>query len=88
MLKQRGDPATIMETSTAKYFASRVAARATADAVQVHGANGCSDAYPVQRYMRDAKIMEIIEGSNQMQQMIIARHGYGARTRAAQGGLR
>jgi len=88
LLKQRGDPATIMETSTAKYFASRVAARASADAVQVHGANGCSDAYPVQRYMRDAKIMEIIEGSNQMQQMIIARHGYGPRARTATGAAR
>ncbi|WDE02527.1 acyl-CoA dehydrogenase family protein [Thalassomonas actiniarum] len=75
-LKQRGEPSLIMETSIAKYFASRMAAKVSADAVQIHGANGCSDQYPVQRYLRDAKIMEIIEGSNQMQQIIIAKHGY------------
>jgi alkylation response protein AidB-like acyl-CoA dehydrogenase len=77
-LKQAGDPALIMETSIAKYFTSRVANRVATDAVQIHGANGCSDRYPVQRYLRDAKIMEIIEGSNQMQQIIIAKHGYHA----------
>ncbi len=74
-LKEQGDPALIMETSIAKYFASRMAVKVSSDAVQVHGANGCSDQYPVQRYFRDAKIMEIIEGSNQMQQIIIAKHG-------------
>jgi alkylation response protein AidB-like acyl-CoA dehydrogenase len=74
-LKEKGDPALIMETSIAKYFASRMAVKVSSDAVQVHGANGCSDQYPVQRYLRDAKIMEIIEGSNQMQQIIIAKHG-------------
>ncbi|HEY0735325.1 MAG TPA: acyl-CoA dehydrogenase family protein [Herpetosiphonaceae bacterium] len=40
--------------------------------MQIHGANGCSPDYPVQRYFRDAKIMEIIEGSNQIQQITIA----------------
>ena len=75
-LKQQGDPALIMETSIAKYFASRMAVKVSSDAVQIHGANGCSDKYPVQRYLRDAKIMEIIEGSNQIQQIIIAKHGY------------
>lgn len=77
-LKQSGDPSLIMETSIAKYFTSRVANRVATDAVQIHGANGCSDRYPVQRYLRDAKIMEIIEGSNQMQQIIISKHGYHA----------
>ncbi len=75
-LKDRGEPSLIMETSMAKYFASRVATAATNSAVQIHGANGCSSDYPVQRYYRDAKIMEIIEGSNQMQQIIIAKSGY------------
>ncbi len=75
-LKDRGDPSLIMETSMAKYFASRVASQAANAAVQIHGANGCSSDYPVQRYFRDAKIMEIIEGSNQMQQIIIAKSGY------------
>ena len=75
-LKAQGDPKLIMETSIAKYFTSRMAVKVALDAVQIHGANGCSDAYPVQRYLRDAKVMEIIEGSNQMQQIIISKHGY------------
>ncbi|MEE9367709.1 MAG: acyl-CoA dehydrogenase family protein [Pontiella sp.] len=75
-LKDRGDPSLIMETSIAKYFTSRVAVQTALDAVQIHGANGCSDRYPVARYLRDAKIMEIIEGSNQMQQIIISKYGY------------
>jgi len=75
-LKDRGDPSLIMETSIAKYFTSRVAVKAALDAVQIHGANGCSDRYPVARYLRDAKILEIIEGSNQMQQIIISKYGY------------
>lgn len=75
-LKDTGDPHTIMETWIAKYFASTIAARAANDAVQIHGANGCSDGYPVQRYLRDSKIMEIIEGSTQIQEITIARYGY------------
>ncbi|MGN7610523.1 acyl-CoA dehydrogenase family protein [Magnetococcales bacterium HHB-1] len=74
-LKEKGDPSLIMETSIAKYYTSRVALQSANDAVQIHGANGCSSDYPVQRYFRDAKIMEIIEGSNQMQQIIIAKVG-------------
>lgn len=73
-LRQRGATSTIMETSIAKYFTSRAAVKAALDAVQIHGANGCSDRYPVARYLRDAKILEIIEGSNQVQQLIISRH--------------
>jgi glutaryl-CoA dehydrogenase (non-decarboxylating) len=75
-LKQQGDPSLIMETSIAKYFASRMVVQVASDAVQIHGANGCHDSYPVARYLRDAKIMEIIEGSNQMQQVIISKYGY------------
>jgi len=75
-LKENQDPSLIMETSMAKYFASRTALKCGSDAVQIHGANGCSDRYPVERHFRDAKIMEIIEGSNQMQQIIISRYGY------------
>ncbi|MBF0468716.1 MAG: acyl-CoA dehydrogenase family protein [Desulfamplus sp.] len=75
-LKENKDPSLIMETSMAKYFASRTALKVASDAVQIHGANGCSDTYPVERHFRDAKIMEIIEGSNQMQQIIISRYGY------------
>ncbi len=75
-LRDIKDPSVIMETSMAKYFASRNALKVASDAVQIHGANGCSDAYPVERHFRDAKIMEIIEGSNQMQQIIISRYAY------------
>jgi len=75
-LKDSGDPGTIMETWIAKYFASTSAVKIANDAVQIHGANGCSADYPVQRYLRDAKIMEIIEGSNQIQQITIAQYGY------------
>ena len=76
-LKDAGDPRSIMETSVAKYFASTTANKAAHDAVQIHGANGCSRDYPVERYMRDAKIMEIIEGSTQLQQIAIASYAYG-----------
>lgn len=75
-LREAGDPQSVTETSIAKYFASTVAARAAADAVQIQGARGCSAESPVQRYLRDAKIMEIIEGSTQMQQITIAQSGY------------
>ncbi|MBU1169048.1 MAG: acyl-CoA dehydrogenase family protein [Proteobacteria bacterium] len=75
-LKDAGDPDMIMETAVAKYFASQNAVKVALDAVQIHGANGCSGDYPVQRYLRDAKIMEIIEGSSQIQQILIAGHGY------------
>ncbi len=75
-LKDRGDPSLIMETSIAKHFTSRIAVKAASDAVQIHGANGCCDRYPVARYLRDAKILEIIEGSTQMQQIMISKYGY------------
>ncbi len=75
-LREAGDPQSVTETSIAKYFASTVAARAAGDAVQIQGARGCSAESPVQRYLRDAKIMEIIEGSTQMQQITIAQSGY------------
>ena len=71
-MRDEGLPGSIMETTTAKYFASTAASRAANDAVQIHGANGCGPAFPVQRYFRDARITEIIEGSNQMQQLMIA----------------
>lgn len=73
-LKQTGDPRTVLETLTAKYFASRIAVQAASDAVQIHGANGCGADYPVERYYRDSKIMEIIEGSTQILEIHIAKH--------------
>lgn len=73
-LRAQRDPGALAATSLAKYFASRAAVRASLDAVQVHGANGCSAEYPVQRYLGDAKIMEIIEGSNQLHQVGLAEY--------------
>lgn len=75
-LKDISDPNSIIETSIAKYFASTTATKVANDAVQIHGANGCSSEYSVARYLRDAKIMEIIEGSTQIQQITIADYGY------------
>ncbi len=75
-LKDLGSPDTIPETWVAKYFASTTAFKAANDAVQIHGAYGCGPDASVQRYLRDAKIMEIIEGSTQIQQITIAQYGY------------
>ena len=71
-LKDAGDPASMIETSIAKYLACTTAAEIARDAVQIHGANGCSSEYPIERFYRDAKIMEIIEGSNEIQEITIA----------------
>lgn len=78
-LKDAGDSATIMATWIAKYFASTAAARHATEAVQIHGANGCSPHYPVARYYRDSKVMEIIEGSNEIQRITIAGEAYRGR---------
>ena len=75
-LRDQGAASAMSETLVAKYFASTIAFQAATDAVQIHGANGCSADYPVQRYLRDAKVMEIIEGSHQMQQILIAQDAY------------
>ena len=75
-LRDQGAASAMSETLVAKYFASTIAFQAATDAVQIHGANGCSTDYPVQRYLRDAKVMEIIEGSHQMQQILIAQDAY------------
>jgi glutaryl-CoA dehydrogenase (non-decarboxylating) len=74
-LRDTSHPRALMETTIAKYLASTTVARVANDAVQIHGARGCSSESPVQRYFRDARIMEIIEGSSQMQQIMIARFG-------------
>jgi alkylation response protein AidB-like acyl-CoA dehydrogenase len=70
-LKEIGDPGAFMEIMAAKYFASTMATRVAADAVQIHGANGIGADYPVGRYLRDSRVMEIIEGSTQIQQITI-----------------
>ena len=75
-LKDNGHSKSISEISIAKYFASKIASQIAHDSVQIHGANGCSQEFAVERYWRDAKIMEIIEGSTQIQQLTIAEYGY------------
>jgi alkylation response protein AidB-like acyl-CoA dehydrogenase len=66
-----GDPS--IGASMAKLFASDVAMRVTTDAVQVHGGYGYMREYPVERYMREAKALQIVEGTNQVQRMVIGR---------------
>lgn len=73
-LRQTRHAAAMVAAAIAKYFASTSANAIAADSVQIHGANGCSSDYPVERYLRDARIMEIIEGTTQVQEMLIARH--------------
>jgi glutaryl-CoA dehydrogenase (non-decarboxylating) len=75
-LQEINDPNSMNETAIAKYFASTAASKIANDAVQIHGGNGCSSKYPVERYLRDSKIMEIIEGSTQIQEITIAELGY------------
>jgi alkylation response protein AidB-like acyl-CoA dehydrogenase len=61
------------EASMAKLFASETAMDVTIDAVQLHGGYGYSREYPVERMMRDAKILEIGEGTSEIQRLVIAR---------------
>ncbi|MDQ4126200.1 MAG: acyl-CoA dehydrogenase family protein [Actinomycetota bacterium] len=71
-LRDASDPRSIEATMAAKYFASTILPRVTNDAVQVHGANGVDPNYAVERHFRDAKIMQIIEGTDQMHQLNLA----------------
>jgi alkylation response protein AidB-like acyl-CoA dehydrogenase len=61
-------------TSMAKLFASDNAMRVTVEAVQVLGGSGYVNDYPVERMMRDAKITQIYEGTNEIQRIVIAKH--------------
>ncbi|MFJ2868429.1 acyl-CoA dehydrogenase family protein [Kitasatospora sp. NPDC087314] len=81
-LRQARSTESLYATWLAKYHSSVTAFRSASDAVQVHGAHGCGGGYPVQRYLRDAKVMEIIEGSTELQQTTIAESAYHARPRA------
>jgi glutaryl-CoA dehydrogenase (non-decarboxylating) len=71
-LRAAHDPEAIISTAVAKTFASRAALRAATRTVQILGARGCAAGCDAQRRFRDAKVMEIIEGSTQMQQILIA----------------
>ena len=72
-LVDHGITATSLESSMAKCFASDAAMKVAIDAVQIHGGYGYTREYPVERFMRDAKITQIYEGTNQIQRTVIAR---------------
>jgi len=72
-MADRGDPLAGKYSSMAKLFASDNAMRVTVEAVQVLGGYGYVTEYPVERMMRDAKITQIYEGTNEIQRVVIAR---------------
>jgi alkylation response protein AidB-like acyl-CoA dehydrogenase len=71
-LKDQGLKAT-RETSIAKLFATEAAVRAASEAVLIHGGRGYSNEYPVERYYRDIKGLQIYEGTSHIQRLVIAR---------------
>lgn len=73
MLQDRGESSEV-ESAMCKLFASEMATRACLNAIQICGGYGYTKDLPVERYMRDAKLCEIGEGSSQVQRMIIARN--------------
>ncbi len=71
-LKDTGRPSTT-ETSIAKLYATEAAVRCADTAIQVHGGSGYVDDYPVERYLRDARVTTLYEGTSQIQKLIIGR---------------
>jgi alkylation response protein AidB-like acyl-CoA dehydrogenase len=84
-LKDQGRPHA-EEGAMAKLYASEVARRQTAEAIQVFGGYGYTKEFPVERYYRDAKITEIYEGTSEIQRLVIARSVLGLRKRALASG--
>ena len=72
LMKDRGEKYT-KHSSMAKLYASETAMWAATKGIQVHGGNGYTTDYPVERYFRDAKITEIYEGTSEIQRIVIAR---------------
>ncbi|WP_433364814.1 acyl-CoA dehydrogenase family protein [Streptosporangium sp. CA-115845] len=75
-LREVGDPRAVMETAMAKYHAAGAAIRVATDAVHLHGANGCTTDYPVARYLRDATVAGIIEGTHEIHQVTLADYAF------------
>ncbi|MDT4943578.1 MAG: hypothetical protein QOH14_311, partial [Pseudonocardiales bacterium] len=71
---ERGEPNLTFTSSAAKVFASDTAMSVTTDAVQLFGGAGYTRDFPVERMMRDAKITQIYEGTNQINRMVMARN--------------
>ncbi|MDP3149883.1 MAG: acyl-CoA dehydrogenase [Ignavibacteria bacterium] len=63
----------VKESAMAKYYASKISVECTLEAIQIHGGYGYVREYLVERYLRDAKITEIYEGTNEIQRIVIAR---------------
>lgn len=72
-LKDQGRPFG-KEAAIAKYYASEMAMEVCDEAIQIHGGYGYMKEYEVERYLRDAKLLEIGEGTSEVQKMVIARH--------------
>ena len=72
-LKDEGKPYT-EAAAMAKVFATDMAMKVTTDAVQILGGSGYTQDFPVERYMREAKVLQIVEGTNQIQRLIIGRN--------------
>ncbi len=79
-LRDAGSPFS-RQAARAKLFCTDAAMRVTIDAVQVLGGYGYTLDFPVERLMREAKVLQIVEGTNQIQRMVIARHLAGPETR-------
>ena len=79
-LKQEGRPHAV-EGAKAKLYASEMARRQTAEAIQILGGYGYTKEFPVERYYRDAKITEIYEGTSEIQRLVIARSILGRQSR-------
>jgi alkylation response protein AidB-like acyl-CoA dehydrogenase len=75
-LKDTGKPSTT-ETSIAKLYATEAAVRVANNAIQVHGGSGYVDDYPVERYLRDARVTTLYVGTSQIQKLIIGRDATG-----------
>jgi butyryl-CoA dehydrogenase len=75
-LKDRGQPSTV-ETSIAKLYATEAAVECANAAIQVHGGSGYVDDYPVERYLRDARVTTLYEGTSQIHKLIIGRDATG-----------
>jgi len=75
-LKDRGEASTV-ETSIAKLYATESAVECANAAIQVHGGSGYVDDYPVERYLRDARVTTLYEGTSQIQKLIIGRDATG-----------
>ncbi|MFE7646716.1 acyl-CoA dehydrogenase family protein [Streptomyces phaeoluteigriseus] len=79
-LRDAGRPF-VRQAAMAKLHCTDAAMQVTTDAVQVLGGYGYTADFPVERYLREAKVLQIVEGTNQIQRMVIARHLLGPETR-------